>query len=56
MLLSGLPDGTTVDDVEGYLSNAFDEVNNVVLLDTGTAHAEVIDDNESKKFENIFTH
>ncbi|XP_019855316.1 PREDICTED: uncharacterized protein LOC100631792 isoform X2 [Amphimedon queenslandica] len=46
LLLSGLPDGITADAVEGYLSNLFDEVNDVVLLGNGSAHAEVVDDNE----------
>lgn len=48
LLLSGLPDGTTADAVKAYLSNVFDEVNNVVLLSVGTARAEVTDDDESK--------
>ena len=48
LLLSELPDGITADKVEGYLSNSFDEVNNVALLDNGTAHAEIVDNIESK--------
>ena len=47
LLLSGLLDGITTDNVEGYLSSSF-EVNDVVLLGSGTARAEVVDDNERK--------
>ncbi|XP_003388008.1 PREDICTED: poly [ADP-ribose] polymerase 14-like [Amphimedon queenslandica] len=49
LLLSGLPDTITADGVELFLSNSFDEVNNVELLESGTARAEVVDDNESVK-------
>lgn len=48
LLLSGLPDTVTADNVEAYLSNSFDKVNDVVLLGNGTARAEVADDNESE--------
>ena len=55
LLLSGLPDTITADGVEGYLSNSF-EVNNVVLLGSRTARAEVVDNNESKNVECILIH
>uniref|UniRef100_A0A1X7UHJ5 Poly [ADP-ribose] polymerase n=1 Tax=Amphimedon queenslandica TaxID=400682 RepID=A0A1X7UHJ5_AMPQE len=50
LLLSGLPDTMiTADGVEIFLSNSFDEVNNVEILESGTARAEVVKENESIK-------
>ena len=50
LLLSGLPDGTTADGLEGYLSSSFDQVNSVAILDAGTARAEVIGDIEGNQW------